>query len=157
MHQRFAVTDLLPAAAQEEQVLRLHAERVQVDRRLLDTGTVKIAVVTRARDQVVDETLCTVTAAIEHVPVGRIVDEMPPVRQEGDTTIIPVVEEIVVTRLFLREEVRITRVTSTRRHQETVVLRTEEAVVTRSGQDTTSSEPNFAQHPAIIGSTDHGQ
>jgi stress response protein YsnF len=48
---------------------------------------------------------------IGRVPVGRPVDTMPPVRQEGDTTIVPVVEEIIVVgrRLILKEEVRIRR------------------------------------------------
>jgi uncharacterized protein (TIGR02271 family) len=48
---------------------------------------------------------------IERVPVGRDVDEVPPVRQEGDTMIVPVVEEVLVIekRLSLVEEVRITK------------------------------------------------
>jgi len=50
---------------------------------------------------------------------------VPPISQEGDTTIIPVVEEIVVVerRLVLKEEVRIRRVRTKEQHQETVVLR----------------------------------
>ncbi len=36
---------------------------------------------------------------VERVAIGRVVDEVPPVRQVGDVTILPVVEEeIVVTR-----------------------------------------------------------
>jgi stress response protein YsnF len=48
---------------------------------------------------------------IERVPVEEDVDTIPPVRQEGDTTIVPVVEEILVIekRLRLIEEVRITK------------------------------------------------
>ncbi len=48
---------------------------------------------------------------IERVPVGEDVADIPPVRQEGDTTIVPVVEEILVVekRLRLVEEVRITK------------------------------------------------
>ncbi len=49
--------------------------------------------------------------AIEHVQIDRIVAEAPPQRQEGDTLILPVVEEVLVMekRLMLREEIRITR------------------------------------------------
>ena len=59
------------------------------------------------------------------------------ISQEGDTTIIPVVEEIVVVerRLVLKEEVRIRRVSTTEQHQETVVLREQEAVITREEAD----------------------
>ena len=58
---------------------------------------------------------------------------MPPVREEGDTIVVPIVEEVLVVerRLFLKEEVSIRRVRSTERHQETVTVRHQEAVVTR--------------------------
>lgn len=48
---------------------------------------------------------------VEHVPVGDDVDDVPAVRQEGDTTVVPVVEEYLVVekRLRLVEEVRITK------------------------------------------------
>jgi len=58
---------------------------------------------------------------------------VPSISQEGDTTIIPVVEEIVVVerRLVLKEEIRVRRVSTKEQHQETVVLREQEAVTTR--------------------------
>ena len=48
---------------------------------------------------------------IEHVPVGRIIDAPVTQRQEGETLVLPVVEEVLVYRrkLYLREEIRITR------------------------------------------------
>lgn len=48
---------------------------------------------------------------VERVPIGEDIPEIPPVRQEGDTTVVPVVEEILVVekRLRLVEEVRITK------------------------------------------------
>ncbi len=48
--------------------------------------------------------------SIERVPVNRIVAESPSQRQEGDTLVLPVVEEVIVVekRLMLREEIRIT-------------------------------------------------
>ncbi|HEV2107614.1 MAG TPA: YsnF/AvaK domain-containing protein [Thermomicrobiales bacterium] len=53
------------------------------------------------RDQVV----------VERVEINQPVDTVPGPRQEGDTLIIPVVEEVLFTekRLMLREEIRITR------------------------------------------------
>ena len=58
---------------------------------------------------------------------------MPVTRVEGDTTIIPVVEEVLYTekRLFLREEVRVTRRRTTEHFHDTVALRHQEAVITR--------------------------
>ena len=48
---------------------------------------------------------------VERVAVNRDIDEMPSVRHEGDTMIVPVVEEVLVVekRLHLVEEVRVTR------------------------------------------------
>jgi len=48
---------------------------------------------------------------IERVPIGRIVPSTPEQRQEGDTLVLPVVEEILVSekKILLQEEIRITR------------------------------------------------
>lgn len=47
---------------------------------------------------------------IERVAVGRILDSPATQRQEGDTLILPVVEEVIVCekKMVLKEEVRIT-------------------------------------------------
>ena len=56
-----------------------------------------------------------------------------PVRQEGDTTILTLIEEVVVVEKRLRavEEVRVTKRQSVRHEPQTVTLRREEAVVER--------------------------
>lgn len=148
--------DLPPGIAPDEQVLSLHAEDMTVGRRTRHTGAVQVAVATHVRNQPVDQVLSRTAAHVEHVPVGRFVDEMPGTRNEGDTTVIPIVEEVLVTRLFLREEVHVTRVTTTHRHQDSVSLRSEEAIVTRTGPDGAPLGPNFEQHPVTTKETDHG-
>jgi hypothetical protein len=49
--------------------------------------------------------------SIERVKIGKFIPEPVSQRQEGDTLVLPVVEEVLVTekRLMLREEIRITR------------------------------------------------
>lgn len=73
--------------------------------------------------------LFTENVHVENVPVNRIVDGPVSVRQEGDVTIIPVVEEVITIqkRLLLREEVRITRRRSEIREPRRVVLGANEA------------------------------
>ena len=63
-------------------------------------------------------------------------------RQEGDTTVIPVVEErlVVERQVVLKEEIRVTRVRTTERHQEKIPLRYQEAVITRYRQDTNTAD-----------------
>ena len=60
--------------------------------------------------EVLDIPVQTESLEVERVPVGRWIDAPVAIRQEGDTTIYPVVEEVVVVekRLRLVEEVRVT-------------------------------------------------
>ncbi len=102
----------------------LHAERLSVAKRTRKT-LVRAARTTTTVDSLVDEELAREQVVVERVAVGRVVDAVPPVRQEGDVTIMPVVEEelVVVRRLVLKEEVHLRRVRTTARTSETVTLR----------------------------------
>lgn len=72
-------------------------------------------------------------AEVKRVIVDRQIDAAPRVRREGDTLILPIVEEVAVVQkqLVLKEEIHITRRTTTEQHQETVTLRNEEPVIER--------------------------
>jgi uncharacterized protein (TIGR02271 family) len=116
-----------------ENVVRLHEEALDVSHETLTTGRVRIKTMTSTRDEFVSEMVTTHEAQVDRVPIGRFIDSAPPIREDGDVTIIPLVEEILVIerRLFLREEVRIRRVATTKLHQETVTLRRQEALIER--------------------------
>ena len=111
----------------------LHAETVTIAKRRIET-LVRAARTTRTRECLLEEDLAHEHVVVERVPIGRTVDTMPAPREEGDTIILPVVEEVLVVerRLVLKEEVRLRRVRSIRRHAETVTVREQIAVVTRS-------------------------
>ena len=117
----------------DEQVIQLASEHVNVSIKEVVTGEIEVSTITHLRDMVVAEDLISQHADIERVPIGHFVDAAPEMREEDGVLIIPIVEEIAVVerRLFLKEEVRIRRVTTTHRHQETVTLRQQEAVVQR--------------------------
>jgi uncharacterized protein (TIGR02271 family) len=123
-------------------VLPLHGEALTVTRRKVETGRVHISTVTTTHDALVDELLAREQVEIERIPVGRVVETPPTVRNEGYTTIIPVVEDVVFVekRIFLKEEVHIRRVRRTEHHRETVVLREQEAVIKRSEPPAPSGE-----------------
>jgi len=138
-----------PSAQSAETVLPLLAEEAAVSKQVVETGRVQVARVTHEREQLIDELLAHQTAEIVRVPIGLQVEAMPAIKEEGDTVVIPIVEEVLVTerRLFLKEEVRVRRVRSTERHQESVTLRHHEAVVTHlsvkppaAGEDTEAAE-----------------
>jgi uncharacterized protein (TIGR02271 family) len=116
-----------------EIVVPLLEEQLSVSKRVMAKSRVQISTVTRQYEELVDELLTREHVEIERTPIGRRVNDVPRVREEGDTTIVPVVEEVVVVQrqLILKEEVRIRRVRETERHQERVTLRKQEATVTR--------------------------
>lgn len=133
------------SAVADEQRLILYGEKIEVSRRRIETAVVRASRVTRTREQLVEAELSHERVEVERIPVGRTVDSVPPVRQEGDTTILSVVEEVVVVerRLVLKEEVHIRRVKTTEHHSETVTLREQEAAVTRTplGAGASASAP----------------
>ena len=120
-------------ADDSQTVTPLLAEKLSVTKRRIVTGCVKVATICREREELVDELLTREQVEIERTPVGRLVAQLPGIREEGDTLIIPVVEEVLVVerRLLLKEEVRVRRVRGTERHQERVNVRRQDVVVTR--------------------------
>ena len=120
-------------AARDPDTLRLWEEQVSFDKERVETGRVRVRVVTREREETVEVPLMSERVEVERVPIGREIDAVPPRRQEGDTTIVPVVEEVVVLqrKLVLREELRLRLVRTTEQHRENVVLRRQEAVIER--------------------------
>jgi uncharacterized protein (TIGR02271 family) len=117
----------------DESVIPLAAEEVSIAKRRVVTGHVTVSTVTRLHEELVDTELAHEHVEIERTPIGRRVEAIPDVRQEGDTTIVPVVEETLALehRLILKEEVRIRRVHGTEKRQQRVMLRKQEAVITR--------------------------
>ena len=113
--------------------LTLLAEELSVGREAVETGRVRVSKQTHTREVAVEESLLRESAEIEKIPIGRQIFEMPPVRHEGETIVVPIVEEILHTerRLILKEEVRITRRKTTEQFHDRVTLRYQEAVVTR--------------------------
>lgn len=118
--------------------LPLVEEAVAVERVRRITGVVRAKTETHEDTVTVDEPLLAEQAIIERVPMDRWIDYPIAVREEGDTTIIPVVEEVVVVekRLKLVEEVRVTKQKTTKNEPRTLTLRRQKAVVERlSGAD----------------------
>ena len=106
----------------------LLAERLRIDKREVVTGGVRVVKQVKEHTETITDTLSSTELDIVRVPAGQFVDALPGIRQEGDVTIIPVVEEVAVVekRLWLREEVHVTRRRATVDAPQTVTLRREE-------------------------------
>lgn len=115
----------------EPQTLLAIDEQVTVRKHGEVTGVVRAHTVGHTHEQPVETDLSVETLEVERVPVGRFVDHPIPDRQDGDTTIISVIEEVatVEVRLKLVEEVRITRRTTSRKMTDRVTLRRQEVII----------------------------
>ena len=84
-------------------------EELTVSKRTVSTGSVRLSTHVEQHLEHVRETLSRTDVEVERISIGRVVDAVPEIRSEGDTLVYPIVEEILVKQLVLREEVRITR------------------------------------------------
>ena len=127
------MTDVTDRLEHEREVIPLVEERPVILKRKKVTGGLRVRTVVRESEEVIDQPLTTDEIEVERVPVDRWVEAPVPIRQEGETTIITLLEEVVVVEKRLRatEEVRITRRRTTRQAAQHVTLRREEAVVER--------------------------
>jgi stress response protein YsnF len=108
-------------------------EKLRVGKIVRETDRVLIRTSVLERTEVAELELHSGDAIIERVPVDRLVDATPAIRQEGDTVIIPVVEEIMVIekRLLLKEEIHIRRQEVVQHVRQPVRLRSEQVSLER--------------------------
>jgi uncharacterized protein (TIGR02271 family) len=119
--------------AEEIGRVALAEERLLVGKREVERGRVVVRTRVEEREEIAEAALRSDAVSVERVPVNREVEAAPPVREEDGVTIIPVLEEqmVVLTRLVLKEEIRITRTSRTELFREPVRLRSERAEVVR--------------------------
>ncbi|AWB47281.1 hypothetical protein HYN69_01065 [Gemmobacter aquarius] len=121
----------------DDAVLPLAEERLVVGTRRVVSGRVRLRVTTETLDEPVTADLRGETVEVTRVPVDREVDAMPVTRVEGDVTIVPVVEEVLVVerRLVLREEIHLRRTATVETFATSVPLRQQRVVIERDGEE----------------------
>ena len=125
---------LVGAASDREIVFPVVAEVVEVERKSVPRERVTLRTSVSTHEEVVDVSRTREDLEVSRVPIGRVVEAASSPRQEGDTLIVPVYEEVIVVekRLLLREEVHVKRVRSEEHAPQTVTLRKEEVTVERT-------------------------
>ena len=123
-----------------EAVIPLAEERVVVSKHEVEAGKVRVTVGTDVNTVIARATLRGSRIEVERVPVHQVVPDGSPApqsRQEGDTLIVPVIEEVavVVKRLMVVEEVHLHFVAVETPFEEEVVVRREKATVERVEPD----------------------
>jgi uncharacterized protein (TIGR02271 family) len=132
------------AVTTAREVIPIVEERAAILKRKTLTEGVRVRTVVHEEETTIEEPVATEEVEVERVPLDQWVEAPVPVRQEGDTTIITLVEEVVVVEKRLRaiEEVRIIKRQDIEPSVQTVTLRREEAVIERlSAGGTTTDNP----------------
>ena len=120
--------------AGETDVVALVEETARIDKRVVETGRVRVQTRTETIEQVLRETLRSDAVGVTRVPVDRVIvegDLVPTVRTEDGVTIIPVLEEILVVekRLVLKEELHLRQTSSVQDVEVPVTLHKQHATV----------------------------
>src|SRR3954447_380018 len=121
----------------QDESIPIAEEELRVEKRETVTGRVRVRTEVDTVEELARASLDTETVEVQRVPIDRMVDTAPTVRTEGDVTIVPVVEEVVVVekRLLLKEELHIRRRRTTKDVEIPVTLRKQRAVVERLPPD----------------------
>ncbi|WP_134494260.1 YsnF/AvaK domain-containing protein [Microvirga pakistanensis] len=121
----------------ETEIVPLAEETLHVDKRDVATGRVRISTKTEIVEELARAALESETVEVTRVPIDRIVDQAPGIRTEGDVTIIPILEEVLVVekRLVLKEELHVRKTIATDNFEIPVQLRKQRATVERLSGD----------------------
>lgn len=122
--------------------ISLVEEVVQVEKRVVETGRVRVRTVVDDEQVRVTDTLQRENVDVERIAIGREVDVAPSVREEGEFLIVPIVEErlVIEKRLFLVEEIRLRRTTITIPVEADATRRVMRAEIERDGSNITPGE-----------------
>lgn len=127
-----------------DDVLRIVQEQAHVSVERREIGGVRVRVVTDEGPVLYPVDLSSETVEVTRHPVEHEVEAVPAPRQEGDVTIVPVVEEraVVMTRLFVVEEIHIRRTRATETVEVPVTLRRQRAVVEQLEPGAAAPDPD---------------
>lgn len=141
----------------EDTRIELVEEQLHVGKRERTTGTIRVQTRVAEEHVLLSDTLRQQRIEVERVAMNRPIETAPDIRDEGDTVVIPVVEErlVVEKRLFLVEEVRLRRVASDARIEIPATRRVMHADVVRSSSPA-ESHAGSAPTPSNKGDT-YGQ
>lgn len=133
----------LSALGRETWVIPVAEEKAVWHTHQVDTGRVRIHKRVVAHPETLDTAVWQDSVEVERVAVNRPVEGPVAVRYEGDTLIVPVLEETLVVekRLILKEELRIARHRIEAHQPRQVVLRREEVSVERLPAPAAETDP----------------
>ena len=121
-----------PKQPTESVTVPIIEEQVHIDTVKKVTGKVRIVKSVTSETVQIEEPYTQENVAVERIAINEYVEEVPSaVRYEGDTMIIPVLQEVLVKKTLLVEELRITQVRDSSSEPKEVTLRKENVDIQR--------------------------
>jgi uncharacterized protein (TIGR02271 family) len=116
-----------------EEVIPVVEETATVGKRQVVTGRVRVRTVTDTVEELAHAAVQRDDVEVTRVPIDKVVETAPEIRTDGEVTIVPVLEEVLVVekRLVLKEELHIRRRVETETVEVPVTLRKQRAIVER--------------------------
>jgi uncharacterized protein (TIGR02271 family) len=140
------VNGVMGEALDGDEIIELAEEQLRVSKREVERGRVVVRTRVEEREEIAEAALRQEDVTVERVPIGRMIEAAPPMREEDGVLIVPVLEErlVLMTELVLKEEIRITKKSRTEIVREPVRLRSERVEIDRlQGRD--PNNPNVEE------------
>jgi stress response protein YsnF len=120
-----------------QEIVPVVEESAIIGKRQVVTGHVRVRTVTDTVEELAHASVQREDIEVTRVPIGKVVETAPAIRTDGDVTIVPVLEEVLVVekRLVLKEELHIRRRIETEAVEVPVTLRKQRAVIERLAPD----------------------
>ncbi|TDK32237.1 DUF2382 domain-containing protein [Rhizobium deserti] len=117
----------------DDHKIEIVEETASIDKERVVTGRIRVTTSSTTVNDLAEATLDGMRVEVTRERLDREITSIPETRVEGDLTIIPVVEEIVVVekRLVLVEEIRIRKIATTEEVAVPVKLRKQTATIER--------------------------
>jgi uncharacterized protein (TIGR02271 family) len=131
---------------EKELVVPVIQEDLEIGKQPVQTGTVRVRKRVVEHVEEVDMDLMHEQVEVRRVSINRAIEQVPEIRTEGATTVIPVVEEEIEIRkrLILKEEIYITRRRERSPSSHEVTVRHEEAEIARLDREGNERSPESA-------------
>lgn len=128
---------------QSAKVIPIVEEHLHIGTEIVETGKVHISKKVTAEPYDAEVAVFKEDVVVEKKSINQFVEgDLPGIRLDGDTTIIPVLKEVIIKKILLVEEIHITK----RKTEHTVsvheVLRKEEVTVERSHTEDNNNQSN---------------
>jgi uncharacterized protein (TIGR02271 family) len=117
----------------EKHVIPVIQEQLHITKQVIESGTISISKKIIEENYDAELSVYHEDLVVERIAKNEYIEgDLPKIRTDGDTTIIPVIKEIIIKRIMLIEELHITKRKTDALVPVHEVLRKEEITISRS-------------------------